>query len=190
MTSKNAVGVTITIVWVVSAIVILLLSDPVAQDPSYHQFSDSRTLWHIPNFWNVLSNIPFSLVGIWGLIQLREPNQIVIVRENRLAYSLFSTSLLLVFAGSTYYHLDPGNATLVWDRLPMTVAFMALFSIAISETVSANLGKWLLIPLLAIGVFSVWYWWLTESQGHGDLRSSNEVNWYFAILAAKRRQRA
>lgn len=120
MTSKNAVGIPITIGWIVSAIVILLLSDPVAQDPGYHQFSDSRTLWHIPNFWNVLSNIPFSLVGIWGSIQLREPNQLVIVRENRLAYSLFSTSLLLVFAGSTYYHLDPGNATLVWDRLPMT----------------------------------------------------------------------
>lgn len=159
-----------TIVLIVSAIVILLLSDPVAQDPKYHQFSDTRTLCYLPNFWNVLSNFPFSLVGIWGLIQLREPNQLVIVRENRLAYILFSASLLLVSAGSAYYHLDPGNGTLVWDRLPMTIAFMAMFSIAISETVSANLGKWLLLPLLAFGVFSVWYWWFTESQGHGDLR--------------------
>lgn len=175
MTSENAIGITVTVGLTVSAFVILLLSDPVAQDPNYHQFSDVRTRWHIPNVWNVLSSIPFLLVGIRGLIQLREPNRLVIVRENRLAYTLFFTSVLLVSAGSAGYHLDPGNTTLVWDRLPMTVAFMALFSIAISETVSPHLGKWLLIPLLAFGVFSVGYWWFTESQGQGDLR------WYAIV---------
>ncbi len=175
VTTQNAVGITVTIVGIVGAIVILLLLDPVAQDPRYHQFSDSRTLWHTPNFLNVLSNIPFALVGIWGLIQLRESSQLKIVRENRLAYKLFSISLLLVFVGSTWYHLDPGNATLVWDRLPMAVGFMALFSIVISEFVSARLGKSLLMPLLVFGLFSVCYWWLTETRGQGDLR------WYLIV---------
>ncbi len=161
MTTQNAVAIPITIGCIVGAIVILLFLDPVAQDPRYHQFSDSRTLWHTPNFWNVLSNIPFSLVGIWGLFQLRESNQLLIARENRLAYYLFSISLLLVFAGSSYYHLNPGNVTLVWDRLAMSVGIVALFSIVISEFVSARFGKWLLIPLsrirLVLGLVLVVY---------------------------------
>jgi len=38
----------------------------IPQDPTYHQFADDRTLLGIPNFWNVVTNIPFVLVGIFG----------------------------------------------------------------------------------------------------------------------------
>ena len=42
---------------------------PIPQDPAYHGFADRRTLFGIPNFWNVFSNLPFVLVGAFGLSQ-------------------------------------------------------------------------------------------------------------------------
>jgi hypothetical protein len=52
-----------------ASLAILPLLPPILQDPSYHQFADQRTLLGIPNFWNVVSNLPFVLVGAMGLWQ-------------------------------------------------------------------------------------------------------------------------
>jgi hypothetical protein len=49
------------------AIVGTLLVSRIPQDESYHLFADTRTIAGIPNFWNVISNAPFALVGIYGL---------------------------------------------------------------------------------------------------------------------------
>ena len=40
---------------------------PFAQDHAYHAFADTRTFLGIPNFRNVSSNLPFLVVGTWGL---------------------------------------------------------------------------------------------------------------------------
>jgi hypothetical protein len=40
-----------------------------------------------------------------------------------------------VALGSGYYHWRPSNSRLVWDRLPMTVGFMSLIAVVVSETV-------------------------------------------------------
>ena len=40
----------------------------------------------------------------------------------------------MVAIGSSYYHWKPSNSRLVWDRLPMTVGFMSLVAVVISET--------------------------------------------------------
>ena len=63
-----------------------------------------------------------------------------------------------VTVGSAYYHAWPSDATLSWDRLPMTVAFMALFATLIGDRMSARDGPLLLIPLIAFGVTSILYW--------------------------------
>ena len=76
----------------------------------------------------------------------------------------------MVAVGSSYYHLWPSNDSLVWDRLPMTIAFMSLFSIIISEFTSPGFGKMLLFPLIIFGAYSVFYWHSTENGGVGDLR--------------------
>jgi hypothetical protein len=59
--------------------------------------------------------------------------------------------LLLTAFGSSWYHLDPNNATLVWDRLPMTITFMSMVAAVIMERISLRLGLWLLPILLIVG---------------------------------------
>ena len=77
--------------------------------------------------------------------------------------------MLLTAACSSYYHLAPDNARLVWDRLPMTVGFMGLFAAMLTERVNPRLGRALLVPLIFAGVGSVVYWFWTELRGVGDL---------------------
>jgi hypothetical protein len=88
----------------------------------------------------------------------------------RPAYTIFFFGTALVAFGSGYYHLRPENGTLLWDRLPMTIAFMAFFSIVIGEHIDVRWSRRLLWPLISVGAASVLYWHFTESAGHGDLR--------------------
>jgi len=130
----------------------LLLLPPISQDQSYHQFADQRTILGIPNFWNVVSNFPFIAVGAAGLRRFR---------ENPATAVLF-TGILLTGFGSSYYHWNPNDGTLFWDRLPMTLCFMAILAVVIEERVDARAGAALLWPLIAIGVFSLLLWRWTD----------------------------
>ena len=156
----------------------ILAIGPVAQDMRYHLFADNREIWSIPNFWNVVTNAPFAIVGLLGLQKLRSPGRLGFVHENRMAYTLLFFGTFLVSIGSSYYHLEPDNQTLVWDRLPMTIAFMALFSIIVGESVSVRSGRSLLLPLILAGILSVMYWHFSEVRGQGDLRFYGLVQFY------------
>ena len=153
--------------WAIAAAAIagLALYGPIAQDPAYHRFADQRTVLGVPNLWNVASNIPFLLVGVYGLALLRRGHSGGALAYLRPAYGVFFFALALVAVGSAYYHLDPNDGTLVWDRLPMTLAFMAFFAAMLGEHVQARLTRRLLVPLLLLGVASVAWW-----QFSGDLR--------------------
>jgi hypothetical protein len=148
----------------------VLMLNPIAQDEAYHRFADSRHLLGIPNFWNVVSNVLFAYAGIAGLRYLAAAGPPGIVESLLPSYRVFFSGLLLTAMGSAWYHAGPGIETMVWDRLPMTLAFMSLFSIVIGEQVSVQLGRRLLLPLLLAGAGTVIYWWLGESAGRGDLR--------------------
>jgi hypothetical protein len=130
----------------------LLPLPPLLQDQSYHQFADQRELFGIPNFWNVVSNLPFIVVGAVGLLQVRRDATTIV---------LF-TGLFLTGFGSSYYHLNPNDSTLFWDRLPMTLCFAAILSAVVEERVDARAGAMLLRPLLAIGIFSLLLWRWTD----------------------------
>jgi hypothetical protein len=160
----------IVVLTVLAGIVAVALHAPVPQDPAFHHFADSRPLWHLPNFWNVLSNLPFFAAMLAGLIALFGRESRGFLPELRLGYFTFFLGAGLVAAGSAYYHLSPNSATLVWDRLPMTVSFMAFFAIILGENLSVRLGRLCLLPLVSIGLFSVIVWHATESAGAGDLR--------------------
>jgi hypothetical protein len=151
-------------------IVATFLIEPISQDPHYHNFADTRTLLSIPNVWNVLSNLPFLAVGAAGLISIAKRKPAGLFPPLTAAYLIFFTGIFFTGLGSGYYHLNPSNATLLWDRLPMTVAFMAFFAVIIGEFIKLAAVRKMLLPLLLIGISSVLYWQLTESQGHGDLR--------------------
>jgi len=152
-----------------AAVVLVFTRPPISQDPGYHWMADQRPLLGIPNCLNVLSNVPFLFVGLWGLAAVLRPG---IFRDpgERWAYVVLFCGAAVTCFGSSYYHLAPDNSRLVWDRLPMTLGFMGLLSAVIAERLSPALGKMLLIPLLLIGVGSVLYWNWTESHGVGDLR--------------------
>ena len=137
----------------------------IPQDPAYHLFADQRTLFGIPRALDVLSNIPFFFVGLWGLVIAFRRS----VAE-RWGYLTLFTGVLLTCFGSAHYHWEPNNQTLVWDRLPMAVGFMGLLSVTVSERISHGLGIRLLAPLTLIGLASVIYWSRTEAAGVGDLR--------------------
>jgi hypothetical protein len=83
---------------------------------------------------------------------------------------MFFLGLVLIGFGSSYYHLDPNNDSLVWDRLPITLSFMAFFTISLGESISTYTASKLFYPLLLIGILSLVYWNFTESIGEGDLR--------------------
>lgn len=130
----------------------LMLLPPFLQNQGYHQFADQRALFGIPNFWNVISNLPFIAVGAAGLLRLRRDSITVV---------LFSGIFLTGF-GSSYYHLNPNDSTLFWDRLPMTLCFAAILAAVVEERVDARAGVILLRPLLAIGIFSLLLWRWTD----------------------------
>ena len=156
---KNKTGKVLITILSLLAIIGVFFVKPIPQDLAYHGFIDGKEMFGIANFWNVMSNLPFLIVGVMGLQQL---NRLEIIKEMGVAYWLLFFGVTMVAFGSGYYHLDPSNHTLVWDRLPMTVAFMSLFSIIISEFVDVRRGALLLFPLLIVGVVSVFYWQVTD----------------------------
>ena len=170
LTINEKVGFWLMTLMTLAAVIALTIYGPLPQSQSYHAFTDTRTIWGIPNFFDVISNLAFVLVGLLGLYKSFVNNTIKRVTENRVSYTVFFIGVALVGVGSGYYHLAPSNESLVWDRIPMTIAIMALVSIVISELVSIRLGAILLIPLLAVGILAVLYWYWTETTGNGDLR--------------------
>ncbi|MFN7987907.1 MAG: alkaline phytoceramidase [Thermoanaerobaculia bacterium] len=152
------------------AIVGVALHGPIPQPSGYHDFADGRSLGRIPHFADTLSNLPFLLVGVAGLTLFWRRTPPGALPALRPAYLAFLVGTALLFPGSAYYHLAPTDSTLAWDRLPMTLAFMAVFAIIIGEHISPRLGIRLLLPLLLFGALSVWYWRATDSGNGGDLR--------------------
>ena len=148
----------------VLSIGVMFLVPRLGQSEAYHHFADSRSLWGVPNFLNVASNAVFICVGMVGL---KLVNSRPIGGEIKTIYSLLFGGVILVGLGSGYYHWNPNDNTLVWDRLPMTIVFMSLFAATLSELISKRLGFGLLFPLILVGMGSVWWWHFTELEGNG-----------------------
>ncbi len=146
---------------VLGSFALALSLPPIAQDPAYHDFADRRALFGVPNFFNVASNVFFLVVGIAGLRFCLGAD----LGRARRAWIVLFVGVALVSVGSAVYHWNPGDATLIWDRLPITVAFMGLFAALLGESAGDRLGELALAPAVLLGVASVLYWNLL-----GDLR--------------------
>ncbi len=139
---------------------------PIPQPLEYHLFADSRGCFGVPNFGDVASNLAFLIAGLLGL------HQCLTARPEgaRFAWLLFFAGAALVSLGSAYYHWEPNNRTLLWDRLPMTIGFMGAYVALVAEYADRRLEPLLILPAVAVGFASVIYWGLTD-----DLRL------YFAV---------
>jgi hypothetical protein len=163
MLTKLLVG--FTAVCVVAAFLLPAVPQPL----DYHNFADQRSFFGVDHFNNVVSNIGFLAAGILGLsLLIRNRVRFEFMCE-RWPYLLFFFGILATAFGSTYYHLAPDNDRLFWDRLPMTIAFMALVSSQIADRISVRIGLALLVPMLLVGAASVIYWRVTEQQGAGNV---------------------
>jgi len=162
----------------VAGVVAAFWFSPLPQDPAYHDFADHRTLFGTPNFLNVFSNISFVLVGAFGLSKLSRLGSASL----RSAYVVFCVGVVFVGLGSAYYHHSPSTLGLAWDRLAMTVAFMSLFSMVVSDRISKKFGGVILWPLILTGVASVGYWYWSEFQGQGDLRAYGIIQFLPMLL--------
>jgi len=152
------------------------------QPIEYHDFADHRTFLEVHNFLDVASNAGFLLVAIAGLIVTLRARTSFELAPERLPYAVFFIGVLLTAAGSAYYHLAPDNQRLFWDRLPMTIAFMALIAAQVADRISVRLGLALLAPLLIVGLASVLYWRATEQAGAGNVVPYGVLQAYAVVM--------
>jgi hypothetical protein len=163
----------------IASAVVLGCLPPLPQAREYHHFADDRTVLGVPHGLNVISNLPFLIVGVWGLWSVsRNRGAPFVDCVERWPWLGFFLGLGLTAFGSAYYHLHPDNDRLMWDRLPMSVAFMSLVAAVLAERIDIKLGTRLLLPLIVAGVASVLAWHWSEQQGRGDLRLYYFVQFY------------
>uniref|UniRef100_A0A1S3BLZ1 Senescence associated gene 18 n=1 Tax=Cucumis melo TaxID=3656 RepID=A0A1S3BLZ1_CUCME len=160
--------------WLVSIVcflVLMIVTPSIPQSQDYHDFADHRQFFGIPNTLNVVSNFPFLIIGLIGLVLCYHENYFRLsLRGELYGWTCFYIGVALVAFGSSYYHLKPNDARLVWDRLPvshfphcgMTIAFTSIISIFIIERIDEYKGTLSIIPLLLVGIVSILYWCLFD----------------------------
>ena len=142
---------------------------PITQPAGYHAFADQSAYYDIPHFADVVSNIGFALVALTGALLLRRRQRHPSLAHSWSGYRLFLIGLFLTALGSAYYHLDPDNARLFWDRLPIALACGGLLAgvWADASQKSADLmTNWMAV----LAVYSVAWWYFTDLLDVGDLR--------------------
>lgn len=135
-----------------------VLLPPIQQDPQYHRFADQRSWLGIPHAADVLSNIAFVVVGVFGLARSARAS---LGNATRLCLSFVAIGLVLAGFGSAWYHADPSDASLAWDRLPMTIVLAGVIGAAMSERIGERAGFVALFALVVVGIASVLCWRVT-----------------------------
>ncbi|MFZ3200954.1 MAG: hypothetical protein WA175_07375 [Candidatus Acidiferrales bacterium] len=157
-----------------AVLIAVFLFPAIPQNEAYHNFADQRTLLGVPNCLNVVSNVFFLIVGLLGIrfvMRTRYEDRVAFLDPaERWPYLIFFLSVAATAFGSSWYHLNPNDCALLWDRLPMAAGFMSLVAAVVAERVGVKAGLWLLAPLVVAGAGSVVYWEITQARGHGDLR--------------------
>ncbi|XP_061365815.1 uncharacterized protein LOC133309088 [Gastrolobium bilobum] len=147
-------------------ILLMMVTPPIPQPQKYHDFADKREFFGIPNALNVISNFPFVVIGLIGLMLCHRRNYFKLSFQGELwAWTCFYVGVASVTFGSSYYHLKPNDDRLVWDRLPMTVTFAAMMAILIIERIDVKKGTISIVPLIMAGIISSVYW-----RFFGDIR--------------------
>lgn len=152
----NRVGIAIFALGV-AAVTALALADPIVQPASYHDFADQRALGGLPHAHNVLSNLTFLIAGVVGLARLP--------RDAHPAWAVVFGASIAIASGSAWYHLAPTDERLIWDRLPIGLAFAAYFAALLHEYADRRVGLSAAAAFSSFAVLAVYVAYAT-----GDLR--------------------
>lgn len=160
----------------------LLVMGPIPQPESYHRFADSRALLGVFGFLNVVSNAPLVLAGAWGLAVVLLKG-VPAAPALRPAYLALFTGAFLSGLASAWYHRAPDNATLLWDRMAMTITFASFTALVVGERIRPEAVRLLLPPMALFGLLSTTTWYRSELAGAGDLRLYLLVQFLPLLLA-------
>lgn len=130
----------------------------------YHDFVDQRAWGALPHAMDVLSNLPFALMGglgLWALGRLQAGNM---ASTQRGLAALFCVGLLMTAWCSGFYHLGPNDDGLCLDRLGMSVAFAGLLGLAVADRVSARSGQALAWCIAWLAPVATWIAWHTGNM--------------------------
>ena len=164
----------LTVVGAVSFGVLMLFVRRIPQAQAYHDFADRRRIISgIPNTLDVISNLPFIVIGSVGLALV--PRAVFVSHLEQRAAIVFFAGTVLTGLGSAIYHLRPEDKTLALDRLGIVVAFMAFLAMLVHARVSG--APWLLPAFLLAGTASVGWWLFFD-----DLRPYGWVQ-FFPVVA-------
>jgi hypothetical protein len=139
---------------------------PLPQWPEYHDFADTRTWGFVPRAGDVLTNLAILAAGIWAATLHR---RVCVSRDERGAYRLLVAGALLTAVGSSWYHWEPSNERLVWDRAPISLLATGAVALVLADRVAPALGRASLWPIGLLAASGVALWGITEAIGHGDL---------------------
>ncbi|HSO06373.1 MAG TPA: alkaline phytoceramidase [Pelomicrobium sp.] len=168
LTARACHAVTVSLWLLVLGVALLIPNYP--QPASYHLFADARACLGVPNFANVASNVAFLLVGILGLaFVLGRHGARAMGARGRWPYAVLFLGAVLTAFGSAYYHWDPSDETLVWDRAGMAVAFCALVPAMLSDRTDVRAVLVSLAALVTLGIGTLVYWRLSEALGFEDV---------------------
>ncbi len=155
-----------------SAAIVAVMAPAVERGAGFHAYADRRSWFGIPHAGDVLSNLPFVVVGVVGL------------RRAFAAQPLPRSLVALVFAaiagvgfGSGAYHADPSDATLALDWAPIVLALGWLAALVVADRVDRRAGVAAALGLPALALSSVAVWSAGGGTAGGDMR------WYVAVQA-------
>lgn len=156
--------------WLVLLIAAFILQDKglLVTPNNYHHFVDTRSVLGIHNLMDVMSNLPFLFVGSLMLWSYNKNNKI----NHSLSLLIISLGTILVGFGSAYYHWNPTDGTLLWDRLPMAIVFSGIMTYAIQKLAllpkEINV-KQFEISYLLLSLSSVLIWYVGTLFNHNWL---------------------
>ena len=149
--------------WALFALIVLVLlaTGHINQLAHYHDFADQTRWLLLPNGKDVWSNVGLILIGLWACYGLK---RVHIPFTGRISACVLVSAIVLTGLGSSYYHLQPNDFSLIWDRLPISLICAGLLGMVFQYTHQRSDGV-VLSSAVVFAVLGVWYWHVS-----GDLR--------------------
>ena len=131
----------------------------VPQAAHYHDFADRRALAGLPNAVDVLSNLPFLVVGLLGgwMAVWRAP---AAVRRSgaRPWLALVFGGLVVTAVCSGYYHLAPSDWRVFVDRLGLLPVFAGVLGLALQSLLGQRAAVVTAVLVVLGGPAALWAW--------------------------------